>query len=132
MFVQIAVNDQGDDVALVGDQADDGSFGVPWKRSNPIDGVLDILQRLIAVGVDDQFHDNGPGTFARHRRHSLDVVYTADALFDGKEDTLLDLRGAGSGVGHGDGDDLQFEFRENLLFGLRGDKNAADHEADHE
>src|SRR5690606_9921229 len=76
-----------------------------------IDGVLDVVDRLIGIGADHELHAGVAAAFARGRRDFVHPGVRADRRFDLLGDLGLDLGRRGPGLTDGDIDRGEIDVR---------------------
>ncbi len=131
-LVHIAVEYDIDDAATVHLEHDLRLFRVLGKRGDAIDFLLDVLVRLLVIGVGEKFGADHADAFRRRRRHFLNAVEPAHALFDREDNALLDLLRARAGIRHGDRHHVRRKLGKDLLLDSQRDDQAADHQHDHQ
>jgi hypothetical protein len=129
--VHVAVQPEFHDLALARLQTDLGFLDVVGKGADPVDRLVDLLERLHPVGARDQFDGDAAGALAGRGRDLADALHPLDRLLDRQQDPLFDLRWRRAGIGDADLDDVQLELGEDLLLNCEGGPQAATEQHQH-
>jgi hypothetical protein len=116
VLLQVSVENEGDHLLPARQQANKRALGILGERCNPIDRVLDVLQRLVRVCPEQELDQDNALTFERIRRDTFDTVETTDSFLDRKHDPLLNLRRTRPRVRHLHLHDVEVYLGKHLLF----------------
>ena len=114
-FGSVAENRDLHDAAFRGQRHNLRLLGIDGEARDPVDGGLDLIQRLRLVRAQRQFGEHDADVLRGGARDAVDALDARDPLLDPPHDRLLDFVGRRAGVLDLDLDCVEGDLREGLL-----------------
>ena len=132
LLFQVTVHQDGHDLTPNFRQTDNGFLRQFRKRLNAVDLVRNLLQDVIGVDPVNQLDLHlGPALGGRGGDFFHPVQSSHD-VFNGQDNPLLDFFRTGTGIGHGNANDIDFELRKDFLLEVGADEQSSENKNQHD